>query len=136
MRNIVFLILLSIHLSFAGDLVVVANKNSSLSNLTKKDVVDIFLKKRLFINETKIVAVNLPASNHIRANFEKNFLKMEPDELADYWTEKHYYGVTPPIIQQSTDGLKAFIKHVDGAIGYIDRDKVDSDLKIVYQNTK
>lgn len=114
-----------------GDIVVVTGKNTPLSSLSKKEVIDIFLKKRVSLNGVKIVAVNLPASHSLRGLFEKSLLKMESDELADYWTERHYNGVTPPIVQQSGDGAKAFLKHVDGSISYIEREKIDSDLKIL-----
>lgn len=117
--------------SFAGDLVVVVSKNSTIEQLSRQELKAIYLKKKLRTGDTKLIPVNLAASNPTRPSFDKLVLMMESYELGQHWNKLHFNGINPPLVQNSFEGVKAFVKNVEGAIGYIDSENVDSGLKIV-----
>jgi ABC-type phosphate transport system substrate-binding protein len=114
-----------------ADIIVVVAKSSAVSSLSKKELKEVYLKKQQFSNGIKLVPINLPASSQIRSYFDRVTLRMEEAELGDYWNEKHYNGINPPMVQNSQEAIKAMVKKVPGAIGYIDESLFDDGLKVV-----
>ena len=111
----------------------VTQSQSPIYRLTKKDVRMIYLKKRRFWDDMKLVALNLPPQNSLRKSFENNILNMDAEQLDKYWIKEHYKGYRPPYRVESVDSMILFIKKVEGAIGYIPIDKLDNDLKVIYE---
>jgi ABC-type phosphate transport system substrate-binding protein len=120
---------------FAEDFVVVVHKDSDIKALTQAELRSIYLKKRRFLNDIKLVAINLPPSNALRQGFEKEILKMDDKKLQRYWMRQHYKGYRPPYRVKSSQSALLFIKKVKGAIGYIPLSLADKDVKIIYQGT-
>lgn len=133
MRKLFFAPLFLVSLSFGSEFVVVASSSFKESSLTKKQLRDIFLKKKSFIGSDDVVAVNLSASEKARISFEEKVLEMDRGELVAYWSNQHYQGITPPVTQKSQAGIKAFIKSVKGAIGYIEKKALEPDMKVLYE---
>jgi hypothetical protein len=93
----------------------------------------IYLKKRRFWGEMKLVALNLPPQNLLRKSFEKNILNMNAVQLDKYWIKEHYKGYRPPYRVETVESMILFIKKVEGAIGYIPINKMDKDLKVIFE---
>ena len=125
------LLLLSATHIFSAEYVVIANKN--MKDLSQMQIKAIFLKKLTIIDDTKMVPVSLGARDSLRENFEKNILKMNFQRLKSYWSKQHYLGHRPPLSMKSEESVKAFVKKVDGAIGYIEKSAIDNDIKILYE---
>jgi len=117
--------------TFANEYVVVSNKR--MKEISKTQLKAIFLKKLTIIDDKKIIPINLEPKDKLRVNFEKRVLKMNFGRLKSYWTKQHYLGHRPPLSMKSQESIIAFIKRVDGAIGYIERKNLDEDLKIIYK---
>lgn len=115
----------------AQDYAVVTNKN--FNSLNVGQIKALFLKKTSYLGDKLIVPLNLSSRNTVRLSFEKKVLHMSFSRLKSYWTKQHYLGHRPPISMKSEESIGAFIKKVDGAIGYMKLEKVDSSLKIVYE---
>jgi ABC-type phosphate transport system substrate-binding protein len=130
MRNILFIAFILPMLGYA-DIVVVVGKASVIAPLSKKELREIYLKKQQFANGIKLVPINLPASSHTRNSFDKATLRMDELELNEYWNEKHYNGINPPMVQNSQEAVKAMVKKVPTAIGYIDEGLLDDGLRVV-----
>lgn len=118
---------------FGGDWVVVAGGGFKSGSLSQKQVKDIFLKKKTFIDSQEVIPINLPASEKGRSIFEEKLLGMDRTEIGNYWISQHYQGITPPLTQKSQAGVKAFLKNAKGAIGYIEKSQLDSDMKVLYE---
>ena len=129
--KIIVSIFLFSSISFGAEYVVISNKN--MKDLSKEQVKAVFLKKISFINDTKIVPINLGTRDSLRMKFEKRVLKMNFSRLKTYWTKQHYLGKRPPLSMKSQESIKAFVKKVDGAIGYIDVNKLDENVKEIYR---
>lgn len=113
------------------DFVVIANQK--MPTLSPLQIKAIFLKKLTIVNDINIVPLNLNAQNKTRLIFEQNILHMSFERLKNYWSKQHYLGHRPPISMHSQQSVKKFVKKVDGAIGYIDANLVDDDIKIIYK---
>jgi ABC-type phosphate transport system substrate-binding protein len=118
-------------ISLANEYVVISNKN--MKDLSEGEIKAIFLKKLTIINDVTAVPLNLEAREPLRLEFEQKLLNMNFEKLKSYWTKEHYLGHRPPISMKSQESVKAFVKKVDGAIGYINSSSVDSDLKVLYR---
>lgn len=131
MKRFILLLFIILSFSWSAEYVVIAQK--SMPNLSIKQIRAIYLKKVTVLNDTPLVPVNLSASSKIRKSFEKRVLKMGYNRLKAYWTKQHYLGHRPPLKMKSQKSVKAFVKKIKGAIGYIEKSMVDSDMKILYK---
>lgn len=118
-------------LSFASEYAVVSNKN--MKSLSESEIKAIFLKKLTSIDDVTLVPINLEAGDALRLKFEVKLLEMNFERLKSYWTKEHYLGHRPPVNMKSEESVKAFVKKVDGAVGYIHSNSVDESLKILYK---
>jgi len=125
-------ILISVNI-YASKYAIVVNQKNKISKISKQQIKAIFLKKRHYIDDQKIIPVNISANSSVRLYFEKTILKMSRDDLNGFWTKQHFQGVTPPTTQSSGNSAKLFIKNVDGAIGYLPMNLIDKDIKVIYE---
>lgn len=129
-RNLLLLIILN-SLSFADEYAIISNKN--MKELSEAQIKAIFLKKITVIDDISVVPVNLGAMDSIRLKFENKILDMSFERLKSYWTKEHYLGKRPPLSMQSAQSVKAFVKNVEGAIGYVNAEIIDNDVKVLYK---
>ena len=134
MRVLLLIALLSsVRVLSAQDYVVVVAKDSPITVDDAGKIREIFLKKRNFDNQTRVIPVNLLGEERVRKEFESEILQMNRDEINRYWITSHFQGVSPPTTQASLQSVKRFIQSVNGAIGYLPKDMVDAELKIIYE---
>ena len=124
-------LLLLATISIADEYAVISHQK--IKHLSTSQIKAIFLKKITVIDSVKIVPINLSARDKLRLKFEKKILKMSFARLKTYWTKQHYLGHRPPISMKSQESVKAFVKKVDGAIGYINVNNLDNNMNIVYE---
>ncbi|MDQ1244699.1 MAG: hypothetical protein QG565_1039 [Campylobacterota bacterium] len=118
-------------LSFADEYVVISN--SKMKDLSATQIKAIFLKKIAVIDNLDAVPVNLGAMDPIREKFENKIVEMNLERLKSYWIKEHYLGKRPPVTMQSEESVKAFVKKVEGAIGYINAKNLDNSVKVLYR---
>ncbi|MDB2562662.1 hypothetical protein N9X61_03565 [Sulfurimonas sp.] len=116
---------------FADEYFIISNKK--IDTLSRSQVKAIYLKKLHFINDVRIVPLNLELKHPLRKKFEKNILKMGFIQLKSYWNKQHYLGKRPPLNMKSQEAILAFVKKVDGSIAYIDAQPLDNSLNILYK---
>ena len=130
----VLLFLLIASLALAKEYAVVANTRLALHTITQKELRPIFLKKRRFINNTKLVVLNQKPNSAIRNSFEHKILQMSRQRLRRYWTAQHYRGHRPPIQLPSDASVIKFVQKVEGAIGYVERSSIpkNAEIRIIF----
>lgn len=131
MKNIFISILLFACISFGDEYVVISNNN--MKDLSTNQIKAIFLNKLSFIEDIKVVPINLDARDSLRVKFEKEILHMSFSRLKTYWATQHYLGHRPPVSMKSQESIKAFVKKVEGSIGYINAEKIDDSVKVIYR---
>ena len=132
MRNLVFLFLVTTSL-LASEYAVVVSEKSAIVTLSAKQIKDIFIMKRQFVEGEIIVPVNIASTSPMRDTFEQKIIQIERDQLSNYWVKQHFHGIRPPVVQSSENSMKLFVKNVHGAIGYLPLDLIDKDLRIVHE---
>lgn len=118
--------------AWGGGLVIVVNVSETIEHLSRDDVINIFLGRyRKWPNGTTARPIDLVPE---KARFYSLLVGKSLPEMNAYWARLIFSGSTaPPLTVENTDELLKLIHSSSGAIGYIDRDKVDSRSKIVFQ---
>jgi len=127
------IMILSVQLSAAKYGVVVTSHKSKVENPTLRQLKDIFLMKRHYVGDTKVLPINMLLASELRQKFEKRVLKINREKLNNYWIKQHFQGISPPVTQASARSVKLFIKNVEGAIGYLPLSLVDDDMRVLYE---
>ena len=133
MRWLLLLILSLPPAVVASDYAVVVARATPLNSLDMKTLKSIFLRKRTFGNDVRLFPVNVLGEDAARKSFEKRVLKMDREELNQYWIKSHFQGLSPPPTQASFRSVKAFVEKVNGAIGYLPSSMVDDQLKVLHE---
>lgn len=129
-----FLLITTLTVSiYANEYALVVSKKSSISELSKQQIKKIFLKKRYYVGDQKVLPVNLTSNMELRIHFEEKVLNMDRKKLNSFWTKQHFQGVSPPSTQSSINSLKLFVQNVDGAIGYLPKNLIDNSVKVIYE---
>jgi ABC-type phosphate transport system substrate-binding protein len=114
-----------------ADVVLVSRRDPG-ETISERVAARLFLKEKLFWRDgTRIVPVNLPPDHDARELFSRSVLRRSRRELVEFWNEEHFKGVNPPVVLESEDAVKAFVRQVDGAVGYIRRERLDPDLRVL-----
>jgi hypothetical protein len=116
-----------------AELVVVVNAQSSVEQLSKTQVVNIFLgHSRELPNGVAASPVDLPFGLPEKAAFYQLLVNKDLDQIAAYWSRLVFAGSTSPPVQASSvqDALQYAVTH-RGGIAYLERRNVDSRVKIV-----
>jgi ABC-type phosphate transport system substrate-binding protein len=118
----------------AKELLVVGNSSFPEQNLTLEEIQSIFLKKKRFINDEKILVMNFEANNPTRECFEKNILQKSRASLERYWRKAYYQGKKPPKVIKSTKMLFSYLEYISPSIGYIDANATEeNNVTILYK---
>ncbi len=119
---------------WSKDIMVIAHKNFPKEHLNVKTIKAIYLDKKRFVADKKILPINYPFDNVLRECFERGVLKKNRYSLESYWRSAHYKGKLPPKVVKSKKMLFKYVENVDMAIGYIDtKFPRDNAFKILYK---
>ena len=116
-----------------ADVVAVVSSKSSIVTLTKNQVIDIFLGRRIrFPDGSPAVPIDQAEGSVTRDEFYGRLANMSPALVKAFWSKIIFTGrgLPPQAVANGTEVKKFVIANVD-TIGYIDRSMVDSDVKVV-----
>ncbi len=103
-----------------ADVLVVANKGVAETNLTKSDLKEIFLGKKVQWKDNSKIHFVTSKQAELHKAFLKSYINKSDKQYSNYWRKMVFTGKGK--IPESFDSDKAMIEHVKntgGAIGYI-----------------
>ena len=117
----------------AAQLVVITNPKNGVTSLSRDDVVNIFLGRfRQFPSGISAQPADLPATQPEKALFYRMLVNKDLAEINSYWARLLFSGRTvPPRQALSNEDLLSFISKTPGAIGYLEKRKIDARVKVV-----
>jgi ABC-type phosphate transport system substrate-binding protein len=125
-------------LSFAdggafADVVPVVSNKSQVYELSRGQVVDIFLGKAdRFPNGEPAVPIDQAEGSELRDAFYLQFANRSAAQLKAYWSKIVFTGKgQPPREVSPTEKVKRILASNPHLIGYIDRADVDANVKVV-----
>lgn len=102
------------------------------NELKKEDLVRIFKRKKLFWQDgSRIRAVNLPVTNPLRLVFSQTVLGATPNEMAAYWNDQYFHGISPPFVLSSEQAVIRFVADTPGAIGYVSLCNIHTKIDVL-----
>lgn len=118
----------------ADELLVITGPQTTLKNVTVKQLKNIFLRKTL-LNDSGIrwIPLNLNPDHPLRLAFSQSLFNRQPDELESYWNEQYFQGITPPYVVASEEAMLRFVSGTVGAIGYILPCHLDKRVQVVFR---
>jgi ABC-type phosphate transport system substrate-binding protein len=102
---------------------VIANASNATTQLSKKQVSDIFLKKvSHWSNKSLIVPYDLKYDDPSRTLFSKVIHGRSPSFIKSYWQQKIFGGYELPPLEKDVPELLRAVGAESGAIGYVPAD--------------
>jgi ABC-type phosphate transport system substrate-binding protein len=133
MKKLIVLVFIFVSMLNAKDYAVIVSSDLPFNKVNSSDLKNIFLLKRKYIDDQKVIPINLLSNNKVRLHFEKNIIKMSRKKLNKFWVKQHFRGVSPPTTQASFKSVLEFVANVPGAIGYIPSSLVNQKVKVIYE---
>ena len=130
MRSFCLILFLLLPLS-ALEFTLVAHKDFPITQLSKKQLKALYLKKVLYLNGVRVVTINIASNTALREAFEKSVLAMKQKSLKMYWSKAHYQGLRPPKVVRSNKNILAYLENVPGSIAYLPKDFPTQNLHIL-----
>lgn len=117
------------------DLVLVANANSGIERLTKREVVNIYLGRyRRLDTGSTAEPIDLSSKTDAKAMFYRLLVDKNLAEINAYWSRLVFSGKTrPPQQVDDVDKVLEIVGNNPNALGYIDRAAVNSQVIIVFE---
>ncbi|MDQ3337335.1 MAG: hypothetical protein M4D80_19410 [Myxococcota bacterium] len=113
-------------------LVVVVAKGSKIVNLTKADLRRCFSGESVEAGGQRLVPFNTTPSSVERVAFDRAILAMSPEQVGRYWVDRKIRGQgQPPRALPSAQYVAKIVAKFRGAIGYIPRSQLTSDVQVV-----
>jgi ABC-type phosphate transport system substrate-binding protein len=116
-------------------LVIVVNSKNPIQQMTRSEVIDLFMGKYVaFPDGKKAIAVDLNSEQTRKKEFYNKLVGRSLASVNAYWSRLRFTGrVRPPIKQASVESIAKYIAATEGAIGYIPESMLNGNLKVVYQ---
>ena len=134
-----YLIVVILQLLFSvpcwADLVIIVHPASGMKNLTRQQVIDIYLGRiQTNMNGKKIVPYDQRQDSEIRATFYQQLTGRAVASVNTYWARLLFTGRASPPRQPSDNMsiLNIVAENMD-AIGYIDERDLDDRVSVVFR---
>lgn len=126
--------MLSPALVHAGEVVVITHPSVGVKELSRDDVMRIFLgKSKTFPNDKQAVPVIPKESSETRKKFESSVFQKTPVQIKAYWTRLLFTGRgNPPQTLETDEAIRQRVAENPSAIGYIDASALDKSVRAVY----
>jgi len=132
-RSIITISLLTVN-AYAMEFIVVGNERLNIATISKDDLRDIYLGKKLFWGDNVKIQSTYECCDCITAkDFIENIVGEDLDNFQRYWRRKLFSGSgIPPKKFENVDELIAFVAKNEGALGIVGKDaKLIARVKMV-----
>ena len=133
-RKIIAMLLLSLPLMAAAELVVVTSPDSAVSSLSETEVRQYFLGENRSLDGQRVQLLDLPAGHPAREAFYRELTGRSLDQMRSHWARQVFTGGgQPPREASSIHDMKTRAA-TRGSLGYLPADEVDeTELKVLFR---
>jgi len=117
---------------FTGNMLIICNKGVPDTSLSRKDVRDIYIGKKIQWNDnSKIIFVTLKDAK-IHEAFLKDYVGKTPFQYTSFWRNQLYTGKgSLPKAFENEKELAEYVANTGGAVGYVSAGFDAGSLKIM-----
>lgn len=112
---------------------VIVHPASAVESLTRREVIDLFLKRvTTWPTGGAVHPVEPPEDGSVRALFASEVLGKSLGTLKNYWNKRIFAGRdVPPVEKRSDEEVVAFVRSTPGAVGYVSAGASVAGVKVV-----
>ena len=118
----------------ASELAVIVNPQSGEAQLSKAEVINIFMgRQRKLPSGATALAIDLASQNAEKKHFYARLVGKELAEINSYWARLIFSGQgSPPRQAETAEEVLDIVENNKGAIGYLERGQVNPRVMIVH----
>lgn len=130
--GIVLLLNAALGSAFA-DVVVVVSERSPVTTLTRSQLTDIYLGRAYrFPNGENAIPIDQAEGSEARGEFYSDYMGRSSAQIKTHWSKLIFTGRgQPPRSMASDTAVMEFVVENPNAIGYVDHEYVNDELRIV-----
>lgn len=134
-----FIVLMAMNACLAGvvsaELVVIVNANNPISELTREQVVDLYMGRRTqFPDGRPALPIDLSPDSPLRAAYYQTLVGKTVAQVNAYWARLLFTGrATPPRVLSTPETVLDVVHANPDAIAYLDSQMLDDHVHIVYR---
>lgn len=118
--------------SFAGDWVLVTNKDNSMSSIAKADLKRVYTGKMKKVGGNTVIPIMLADNVPVTTQFLDEIVDKTPDAYKKFWVQQQIKGLgTAPMTQKTSAAAKLIAAGIPGALTYIEKSALDDTVKEV-----
>lgn len=119
----------------SADVVLIANPNSGIEQLTQSDVINIYLGRyRRLPTGSTAVPIDLADKTNVKVRFYQLLVDKNLAEINAYWSRLVFSGKTrPPMQMDNVNDALQWVTNNLNALAYMNRSDVSSDVIIVFE---
>ena len=112
---------------------VIVNNSVDVEEISKKELSNIFLKKKKkWADGTTVLPVDLKSNSKIREKFTKEVHRKNLNAIKAYWQKQIFSGRNIPPVEKASDSeIISYVKTNPGAVGYISSNSSATDVKTI-----
>lgn len=116
-----------------ADVLVVVNKDNDIDSFSKRQLVDIYMGKNLYLPDGSLaIRLDQAPDSETREVFYRQLLGKSVAEVNAYWARLLFTGrASPPHVLSSSKEILAVVRKNKNAIGYVNESDVDDSVKVV-----
>ena len=116
--------------------IIVNQQNASSGSISKKEVSDLFLKKKTkWADGTTVAPVDLNANSKIREDFSQQIHGKGISAIRNFWQQAAFSGTASAPPEKNSDAeVIEFVQKNPGAIGYVSASTKPEGVKIISIN--
>ena len=116
----------------AEPFVILVNKDSPLTSITREQAFDLYLGRIQHVNGIKVHLTDLDDSNPFRSVFYKSLGKMSLSQVNAYWARLQFTGkVFPPLTLPNEKSVMERIATSNNSIGYVSLQEIPEQYKVL-----
>ena len=137
LRGILFFILIMLYICIIpsetlSDVVIVANKNVAENSLSTEEIKKIFLGKKNKWRDNSPITIVVNKTAPVYLELLDKYVKRTPSQFQNNWKRLVFTGEGKyPRSFSDDEKIIDFVSSNDGAISYVDADKVNDKVKII-----
>jgi ABC-type phosphate transport system substrate-binding protein len=131
-----FFLLLGVTIeAVASGLVVIVNRANTTDSMTRQQVLDLYMGRRLeYPKGGSALPIDQSSDSEIRTRFYRQLVDKSIAQVNAYWARLLFTGrASPPRAMVDSRAVLKTVRDNRDAIGYVDSGSVDDTVKTVYE---
>lgn len=135
MRRLIFIFCCLVALPVQADLVLIANAKSGVEQLSRSEVVNIYLGRyRMLASGLTAEPLDQPYESEMREAFYRQLVDKNLSQISAYWSRLVFSGkIHPPKVVNNPAEAVTEVARYPGGVAYVDRSQVDHRVRIVFE---